>query len=550
MDIKGKTVLILGAGNVGEACAVLLAKYKPRKIILHTLMQEEAERAKSNVEKLCNFNNILLETSFGNVLTTQRLFNENITEIPCEIKNDLLEYLYFPLSDKIIQSSSLYNLLVKFKPDYIIDSINTSTVVGYANDPYHLPLTFLDEKTSSCELVENMLSSSLIPFLVRFIQVLHKYLSENKDTAYVKVSTTGIGGMGMNIKYTHGDLNETGLSTGILGKVAAAGVIHQLLWSLAHTPGINVKIVVPASLIGWEGVGFGKFISNGKFCLKNRTVRKINLNDNKKIINSYAAIASDESSFMEIPYVDSGENDSYSLAEMTAITAQGQMEAITREEVALAVMDCLSCSTRYDLITAMDMASLKSSFAGAIERNNILEKLRTLQTESNTQSIATNNLGPTVTKHLYELYFILESLSFDLKSINSTSINDLQLQIDQMVIERKAIVNQVLSLGLPVLQEGNILTVGDKIICPKNLMETEINDEKIDFWAKVGWVDLREKQIKYWLGMLKLMFEELSNPENMLLNVERNIQTQFENKNLGEILAFLYSLSGGNRRKQ
>jgi hypothetical protein len=548
--MKGKTVLILGAGNVGEACAALLTAYKPSKIILHALTVEDAERAKENVLKLGDFSNITLETSFGNILTTKSLLGyTNKSKISDLDKSDLLKYLYFPLADEIYSNSSLYGLLVKNRPDYIIDSINTSTAVGSARDIYSAPQLYLNQKELSDELIEDLLTSAIIPFLVRFVQVLHKYLDGNPQVEYVKVSTTGLGGMGMNIKYTHGDLNETGLSSGILGKIAAAGIMHQLLWNLAHTPGIKVKVVVPAALIGWQGAYYGKFRSNGKLCLFNKNVNKIKLNEDKISLLNIEEGNAEKSSFLEIPFADSGENDAYSLAEMTAITAQGQMEAITREEVAMAVIGCLTGSTRYDLISSMDMASLTSTFAGAVQRNIILDQLKAFQSEHNTPSIATNNLGPSVTKHLFELYFVLEAGDFNLEKIVSLSNEELQNIIGQLLLDKKDIVNQILSLGLPILQRDNIFTYGDKIIYPKNIEEQVITSEKIDCWANVGWIDLREKQIQYWVRLIKTMVNELNNTKNKLVNVERNLQNNYGINNLGEVLAYLYSLSGGNRRK-
>ena len=548
--MKGKTFLILGAGNVGEACAALLSKHNPKKIILHALTEEDANRAKTNVLMLGDFNNIILEPSFGNILTTKGLLSNVSVDISDDMKRDLFRYLYFPLSEEIISNSSLYELLLKTKPDYIIDCINTSTVVGSARDLYHTPQAYLSKKTPTNGIIEDLLSSAIIPYLVRFVQILYKFLAANSEVEYIKVSTTGLGGMGMNIKYTHGDLNDTGLSSGILGKIAAAGVMHQLLWNLAHTPGINVKVVVPASLIGWQGAHFGKFRSNGKLCKRNKNINKINLIENKDAFKVLEQRLPENCDYLEIPFADSGENDAYSLAEMTAITAQGQMEAITREEVALAVVNCIAGSSKYDLISAMDMASLTSTYAGAVQRNAILKKLKTLQHENKTIGIATNNLGPSVTKHLFELYFILEAGEFDLKNIVTSSIEDIHNKIDNLVISKKEIIDQILSLGLPVLQEGNSLIYGDKLIYPKNITEETIEIEKVDYWASIGWVDLRKNQIKYWLGLIEVMYRELSTPKNKLVDVERSLQDLKGVENLGEVLAYLYSLSGGNRRKQ
>jgi len=547
--MKGKTILILGAGNVGEACAALITKFQPSKIILHTLTEQEALQAKENVFKLGNNKDVVIETSFGNVLFIHEISGKISSGINDAVKKDVLEYIYSPFSEKITGKSSLFNLLNKYQPDYIIDSINIATVVGCANDPYFLVQYFLNKETAGHDLLENMLLSATIPILTRFVQVLHKYLAANNHVVYVKVSTTGSGGMGMNIKYTHGDLKEAGMSNAILGKVAAAGVFNQLLWTLANTPGINVRVVIPATLIGWQEVGFGKFISNGKYCVLNKKINKIKISELTAVLQNSTSGQDTMKEYLEIPFVESGENEAYSLAEMTAITAPGQMEAITREEVANAVLDCMYGSSKYDMISAMDLASLKSTYTGAVQRNNILNKVKSIQDEKCIPSIATNNLGPTVTKHLYELYFVLEAGKFNLKNIVSLSMEELLAIINDVVLQKSEIICQILSLGLPVLQEDNMLTIGDRISYPKNQDFECIDEDKINYWAKLGWVDLRKKQIQTWMDLLKKMYHELNNADGRMVDLERNLQSMNKTEALGEVLAYLYSISGGNRRK-
>lgn len=548
--MKGKTILILGAGNVGEACAALLAKFQPSKIILHTLTEKEALQAKENVYKLGNNKDVTIETSFGNVIFTNEISSKISSGTNDTVKKDVLEYIYSPFSEKIAAKSGLFNLLNRYKPDYIIDSINIATVVGCASDPYFLAQYFLNKETAGNELFENMLLSSTIPILTRFVQVLHKYLAENNHAVYIKVSTTGSGGMGMNIKYTHGDLKEAGMSNAILGKVAAAGVFNQLLWTLANTPGINVRLVIPATLIGWQEVGFGKFISNGTYCELNKKINKIKISELPTVFQTSSRDHETKREYLEIPFVESGENEAYSLAEMTAITAQGQMEAITREEVANAVLDCMYGSSRYDMISAMDLASLKSTYTGAVQRNNILNKVKSIQDEKCIPSIATNNLGPTVTKHLYELYFVLEAGKFNLKNVVFLPMEELLAKINEVALQKTEIICQILSLGLPVLQEDNVLTIGDRISYPKNQTFECIDEDKINYWAKLGWVDLREKQIQTWMDLLKKMYHELNNPDGKMVDLERNLQSMNKTEVLGEVLAYLYSISGGNRRKK
>jgi len=263
--MKGKTILILGAGQIGEACALKSILHNPKRIVLHTLTEEESILAKKNVEKHIGSRKIDIQTSWGNALVTKGLMLINREDLHSDKnRKKIVDYNYAFLSDELIKKSSLYHIVKKWKPDYIFDGINTATVVGYQDDPYSLPRKIINEKgRDQTNSTEQLLAANIIPSLIRFTQALKKALQDFDVKCYVKISTTGLGGMGDNLFYTHGDVNEPGMSSGILGKVAAAGIIHQLFWSLSHTPGINIKVVVPAALVGWQKVDFGKFRSHG-----------------------------------------------------------------------------------------------------------------------------------------------------------------------------------------------------------------------------------------------------------------------------------------------
>ncbi|MBU0707443.1 hypothetical protein KKG41_03655 [Patescibacteria group bacterium] len=441
----------------------------------------------------------------------------------------------------------MYYLVKKWKPDYIFDGINTATVVGYQDDPYSLPRRILNKKDDQdwSDSTENLLVSNIVPSLIRFTQALKKSLFDFNVKCYVKISTTGLGGMGDNLFYTHGDVNKPGMSSGILGKVAAAGVIHQLFWSLSHTPGINIKVVVPAALVGWQGVDFGKFRSHGKNlpCVDSNT--KTKLVEGKIFASSKCKQVS---SFMEMPYVDSGENCAYSMGEMTAITALGQMECVTREEVAQAAYEMALGSTRHDLLTAMDLASLGPSYLGGIHRRIILDKLARLEIEKSTPSIATNNLGPTVSKHLFELYIMLACSQRSLTIFTKLSSNDLFKNINKYLENNQQIRAQIVSLGLPILFSDKQVTVGEYFYVPNPKEENIITSENIDLWANSGWVDLREKNIKYWQSVARDIVVELKkNKENDVAVIDRN-WIDIESADIGEILGYAYSILGGQRK--
>lgn len=554
MSVVNKKVFILGAGQIGEACALRLIPESPESIVIHCLTKEETNLAIKNIKQAYPKSAVKLYSSWGNALVTKGLLlvdKKDLTTNPKRSK-ELINYYYGYLSEKLIRNSSLYFLLKKWQPDIIIDAINTATVVGYQDDPYSLPRKLikqdLDTKVNWKGSVENLLATSIIPSLIRFTQSLQQAIVDLKIESYVKISTTGLGGMGVNLIYTHGDLSEPGMSSGILGKVAAAGIMHQLFWSLSHTPGINIKVIVPAALVGWQGVHFGKFRSHGN---------PISLIDNPKkqslkfgeALKDYSCDRRGLNNYFEMPYVDSGENSAYSLGEMTAITALGQMECITREEVAQAAFEAINGSTRHDLLTLMDHASMGPSFLAAIQRQEILNSMKQMSTEKGIPSIATNNLGPTVSKHLYELYLIhqVSGKSFDkCLSLNPKIITQ---KLEALIDSDSRIRSHILSLGLPILLEKNNLIIGDYHLVPKEHEADIVTEDNIEKWSQSGWIDLRQKQVAYWQKWLRKVKKNIDSlkKNTHVLPLDRNWQ-HLKDEDCGEILAYIYILQNGERR--
>jgi hypothetical protein len=80
--------------------------------------------------------------------------------------------------------------------------------------------------------------------------------------AYIKVGTTGTGGMGLNIPYTHGEEKPSRV---LMSKSAMAGAHSLLLFLIARTPGGPiVKEVKPAAVIAWKNIAFGPIKHRGK----------------------------------------------------------------------------------------------------------------------------------------------------------------------------------------------------------------------------------------------------------------------------------------------
>jgi hypothetical protein len=551
---KNKRILIIGAGQIGEACAVRFSKDEPKEIILHTLTQEEATQAIKNVQtKIAK--KIKLTPSWGNILVPKELIYTKREELLSDNGKleKLINYYYANLSSSLLANSALYKIIKKWKPNVIVDAVNTATVVGYLDDPYSLPRSIMADFKNKNGVdwqhqCKKILSSTIIPSLIRFTQVLQKALLDFKVDTYVKVSTTGLGGMGINLMYTHGDLNEPGMSSGILGKVSAAGIFHQLMWSLSHTPGTSIRIVVPAALVGWQAVSFGKFRSHGKnpFVVDNLKIKKIEYGKYLKPDRD----AKITKKHLEIPFVDSGENSAYSLYEMHAITALGQMESITKEEVAEAVYESAKGSTKHDLLTAMDYAALPSTYTAAFQRKVVLSRLKGIQEAKKTPSIATNNLGPTVSKHLFELYILFKIAGEKINRILSLSPEQFSVLAKKYIMKNGKLRSQILSLGLPILFNKDEFLNSNHIFVPDCSVDNVISPAALKKWADAGWVDLRPSRFSYWKKWIKIAnnYSDASLKKEEV-SIDRNYKA-LESGNVGEVLGLLYSIQGGEKRKE
>ena len=78
----------------------------------------------------------------------------------------------------------------------------------------------------------------------------------------MKIGTSGTGGMGLNIPYTH---SEEKPSRVLLSKSALAGAHTLLLFLMARTPdGPITKEIKPAAAIAWKRIGYGEILRGGR----------------------------------------------------------------------------------------------------------------------------------------------------------------------------------------------------------------------------------------------------------------------------------------------
>src|SRR5258707_3279238 len=218
---------------------------------------------------------------------------------------------------------------------------------------------------------------------------------------YLKVGTTGTGGMGLNIPYTH---SEDSPSDTLMQKTAVAVAQTGLLYLMARTLGGRaVKEFKPAAMIGYADIGYrtlkakvnsaiGEHGQNVKLYVSRTEPLKgkgeLRLRPDKEGHFGYK-IERD----LKLPVVNTGENGLFTKGEFQAITAMRQMEFITPEEIARqVVLEIKGSNTGYDVIAAIDGASMNPTYRAGYLRRFAIDELKQIEDHEKVPSVAFGDL--------------------------------------------------------------------------------------------------------------------------------------------------------------
>lgn len=649
LDWSRLTVLIVGgAGQTGREICRQLETRGVGTVVIHDLHLAGAERA---VRELTadreGSDGTCYVPSGGDLFAPRGLGTWEFVEtggryptgcrdvaladgVRADQRTDLLECLLDQrlgaFTPEIVEQSLIWNLVRAYRPNLVIDAINTATVLGYGADviqsgrtiaglarrvlgaltqdddgPFDLrdlaPRMERHARERSGALdqeLADLLSTSLrmtalldTAAMIRFVQCLHALFCGDDDIRvpefqrYVKVHTTGLGGMGFNIQYTHGDTGEPGLSTKLLGKVCATGSLTQLLLTLAHTPGCDVRVVVPATLVGYEDAD-DAVISGLMPTWSDDDVRgrarvrmergPIPLVDSDTFVPCDgrttlldALRSSDErvtevGGPLEVPYLHSGENNPYAVEDIAAITSLGQMGSITKEEVARATIECAEGESRYDVIAAMDAAILLPTHSASVVRDRVLQRRRAAcRTPEgyHLPSVSLGNLGPTTAKLLYEIEILRVRYETVARVATEATEMDMVLRACSYILEDHQgafLRRQILSLGIPIFvrrgpDEAGLL-LGKRLLFPdpsdleglKRPLDPD--DEVVRRWLDTGWIDLTGPRMRWWLERFRQVHEALKSGPT----VSRTWFDPDEPFGAGRFLGYLHSISGGERK--
>ena len=519
MEIKGKNILILGGwGMVGTSICRQLFIKKPESITIASLLKEEAESACRELKKYAG--DVKLIPAWGNIFVREELKDltrkqilEN-REYRLKVAEDVLERT----TESTFQKFFLHKLISDSKPHIVLDCINTATGVAY-QDIYSSGLRVLESlkatesSAQGSELgdeVEKLLTSLYLPQLVRHIQVLYNAMKVVNTQSYVKVGTSGTGGMGLNIPYTH---SEDKPSRILLSKSSVAGAHSLLLFLMARTPDAPyVKEVKPATAIAWKAIRYGEVKKHGKSIELYDCKPEDAMNLRGKFKAKGYAKAKPLGEKLQGAYIDTGENGTFSLGEFTAITTSQQMEFITPEEIAQTVLwEIEGGATGKDIIAALDASVMTSTYRSGIMRNLAIDKMRKLIKNNGDGSIAFELLGPPrLSKLLYEAY-LLGRVAYSINGVLATSPKNLSAKIADLIHKDTKLRSQIISIGIPILlPDGQSLLRGPFVKVPQDPRQ-EIFDstpETIDQWSQNGWVDCRVSNLETWHIRLRDLIEQ------------------------------------------
>ncbi|MCJ7707565.1 MAG: hypothetical protein MUO38_08125 [Anaerolineales bacterium] len=515
MDIQGKNALVLGGyGLVGMAVCRQLLPQRPARLVVASLRQWEAEAAAERLRQEAGDSPTAIVPVWGDLLlrsewqaAPEGMHPRMVVLEDPEKRRQLAADILDELNEDILTSSLLYQLILGSAPglgghpaQIIVDCVNTATAVAYQNvfqTARRLQGRIASgEPTDWPEEVERLLSSLYVPQLVRHLQILYEAMLRAHTQAYLKVGTSGTGGMGFNIPYTHGEERPSRV---LLSKSAVAGAQTMLLFLLARTPGGPpiVKEIKPTAAIAWKEIGFGPIRRAGKEiplydCPPEAACR----------LSDPAALAP-EGEFgrrtganLESVYIDTGENGLFAAGEFAAITTLGQMEFVTPEEIAANVVaEILGQNSGSEVIAALDGAVMGPTYRAGFLRQSALARLRQLEAEHGVDSVAFEILGPPrLSKLLFEAHLLHRSCGTIARALERKA-EELSAALEAEVVGDGALRQRILSIGIPIL-----LRDGERLLRGPSLKSQD---------AEHGWIDLRPANMARWQERLAALRADL-----------------------------------------
>jgi hypothetical protein len=547
-------LILGGAGLVGlQVCRQILFNLKPRRIVVASLLEAEATAACARLEREFG-DSVAFVPAWGNLFVPRDMANlpRGAILVDPKLRAKLLNALYDDFEESY-RANHLVNLIRTHRPEVIVDCVNTATGFSYQDvfDGAAKVRGWITEKGVAPEGVadiETFLLSQSVPQLIRHVRFLHQASTEYATKVYVKVGTTGTGGMGLNIPYTH---SEDKPSKKLLAKNEAAFGHTGLLFLLARTPDSPiVKEVKPAAMIGYRAVQ----VMEAKDKHDNSDLyqaHEVTLDGGMLNLREQAQ-GYEKTGKLRVPVVDTGENGVFTRGEFAAITSLGQMEYVTPEEIArTVVLEIRGANTGQDVISAMDGSVMTPSYKAGLVRSVALNDLDGAEKESGIPSVALGRLGP---PELSKLLFEAELLRRACGTLENVLECSEAALSERCVaeLESSGVARTAPSIGIPILlPDGKRLLRGPRINVPElegHNVSVSLADAKLDAWAKKGWIDLRPSNFGVWRVRIEKMVSaraSLRAEGSAAASIHSYMAAGFE---IGEVVAWIFNNEMGGYR--
>lgn len=515
MEIKGKRILVLGGyGEVGSAVCRQLLIYEPEMLVVTSLRESEARDAAKELETEYH-TPCEIKHDFGNLFVRFEHRDKTIDAIIKDpiLLRQLVDDNLAELNREILSSSTLYRLITEYNPDIIIDCINTATALAY-RDVFYAYGTMRSDMAAGMsvdpgDIAYSLLATIAIPPLIRHVQILNEAMKRVGTQVYLKIGTTGTGGMGLNIPFTHGEESPSRL---LMAKSALSGAQTMLLFTMNRTPGWPViKEIKPAAMIGWKEVAKGAITRPGKqfnaYDCDASTAYTLTKGHTFELNGTRHGRQLPQKTLEGI-YVDTGENGIFSRDEFKLITALGLMEFVTPEEIAhTAMLTILGIDTSKDVIGALEGAVMDPSYQAGCLRESAVKRMDSL----GRQGVGYGYLGPHPTKLLFEVSLLRECFG-NVEKILALKPADLAATLEQHIYKDQASRVDPISIGIPILAaDGERLLFATRLSRDKSWEAEpwEINDESINAFAAREWIDLRPDNMARWQDRFRNVLGEV-----------------------------------------
>lgn len=514
MHIDRSVLVLGGSGLVGSQIVREIAReLEPERIIVASLFRGEVRLFLHDLRR--EFPHVEFVGAWGDIFVRDEFSMERRRRLMLsEVRREMLYEDLFGDIEEAYKRSALVQLILRFKPDVVVDCINTATAISYQDVEVlsrqthdllerlhkivdHQDLDGLDRLGKAIERnVSSLLISQSTAQLIRHVQLLHRAMSSIDTRLYLKIGTTGTGGMGLNIPYTH---SEDKPSAKLMRKNAIGFAHTGLMFLMARTPnGPLVKEIKPAAMIGYRRVTYQTVKVRGR--------PQMRFESHIQGLNGRLLLRGDENQFkrigkLQMAGVDTGENGFFARGEFETITHINQMEFVTPEEIAeQAVLEIKGSNTGYDVIGAIDSSVMTPSYRAGVVRQTALEKLARIEEETSSHSVALGQLGPPeLSKLLYEAHLL--KLNYGtLDAVLASPPSEISETLYSFLLEHDKLRTTITSIGIPVLvPDGRSLLRGPRINIPESIYrDVTLNPENIDTWARKGWVDLRPNNYAQW----------------------------------------------------